>query len=50
MFENLVLIAVIVIVLWLISFAVYLYASRQHRDLEQATDSVRQLLEQDGDK
>ncbi|MBE2199552.1 MAG: LapA family protein [Anaerolinea sp.] len=49
MFDNLVLIAVVIILLWLASFGFYLYTSRQHRDLQQAVESLKRQLDVDHD-
>lgn len=42
--DNLVTIAIIVFVLWLISFAVYIYATRQQTGIEQDIQEVEALL------
>ena len=49
MFENLMVIVAIVIILWLIGFAVYLYASRQQQDLTAQVEALRQLLDAEGE-
>lgn len=41
---NLVTIAIVVFILWSISFAVYLYATRQQTDIEQDMKEVEALL------
>ena len=45
MFENLTLIAVVISILWLASFALYLYSSRQQKDLLQDIDTLQHMLE-----
>ncbi|MFQ5398668.1 MAG: hypothetical protein ACE5E7_03625 [Anaerolineae bacterium] len=45
MFENYILVAVIVSILWLGSLGFYLYTSRQHKDLQGKIESVRELLD-----
>jgi heme/copper-type cytochrome/quinol oxidase subunit 2 len=49
MFENLMVIVVIVVILWLVGFAVYLYASRQQQDLTAQIEDLRQLLNGEGE-
>ena len=49
MFENLMIIVVIVVVLWLIGFALYLYASRQQQELKAQIEDLRQLLDAEGE-
>lgn len=45
MFENLTLIAVVISILWLASYAVYLYSSRQQNDLLHDIDNLQRKLE-----
>lgn len=49
MFENLIVIVVIVVILWLVGFAVYLYASRQQQDLTAQIEDLRKLLNGEGE-
>jgi len=49
MFENLMVIVAIVVILWLVGFAVYLYASRQQQDLTAQIEDLRQLLNGEGE-
>lgn len=49
MFENLIVIVAIVVILWLIGFAVYLYASRQQQDLNAQIEDLRHLLNAEGE-
>lgn len=46
MFDNLVLLAVIVLALWLGSLGLYLYASRQQQDIEKELKSLRNFFEE----
>lgn len=48
MFENLVLIAIVLIAVWLGSYVLYLYSSNQHKVLQQDVESLQQDL-QDSD-
>ena len=51
MFDNLLLIAIVTIVVWLATYGFYLYTSRQHQDLQQSVDALkRQLGDSDGEK
>ena len=49
MFENLMVIVAIVVILWLVGFAIYLYASRQQQDLAAQIEDLRQLLNGEGE-
>lgn len=44
MFDNLLLIAIVTIVVWLATYGFYLYTSRQHQDLQHTLDELRQHL------
>ena len=44
--ENYLLIAIAVIAIWVASFGLYLYTSRQQRDLQEELDAVKQSLDQ----
>jgi preprotein translocase subunit YajC len=46
MWENLLTIAVIVIILWLLSLMLYIYISRQHHTLQQEIEAVQRKLDQ----
>ena len=45
MFENLVLIAVIIMILWVGTLAYYLVTSRQQTDLQENIESLQTMLE-----
>jgi hypothetical protein len=49
MFENLMVIVIIVVILWLIGFAIYLYASRQQQDLTAQMDNLKRQLDRKDD-
>ena len=49
MFENLMIVVAIVVVLWLIGFAAYLYASRQQQDLTARIENIKKLLDAEGE-
>lgn len=44
MFENYLLIAIVIIILWVAGFAFYLFTSRQQRDLEDEVEDLRKML------
>lgn len=46
MFDNLLAIAVIIIILWLITLALYFYSSRRQQNLQQEIEAVRKKLDQ----
>jgi hypothetical protein len=48
MFENFMVIIAIVVVLWLVGFAVYLYTSRQQQDITTQIDDLKAMLDADG--
>lgn len=51
MLDNLVLVAVVIIILWLGAMAFYFYISRQQRDLAEEIEKLRdQLDEMEGEK
>jgi uncharacterized membrane protein len=50
MFDNLLLIAVIVIVFWLGIFAFYMMTSKKQEDIQKEIESVEKLLEEDSEK
>ncbi len=45
MFENLLLVAIGMIIIWLASFGLYLYSSNQHKDLQQDVESLQRDLD-----
>jgi len=45
--QNLALIALLVLALWVIAFAFYLYLNRQQTELNNDLDSVQTLLDRD---
>lgn len=49
MFENLMVIVVIVVVLWLIGFAIYLVATRQQQDLMSQIEDLKKILDAEGE-
>lgn len=46
MFENLLLIAVVIMVLWVGVLAYYLITSRQQTDLQKDIESLRNMLDE----
>ncbi|MEW5988478.1 MAG: hypothetical protein AB1791_17755 [Chloroflexota bacterium] len=46
MLENLALLGIIIIVLWLISLAFYFRVSRQHKEIQQEIEALRALLDE----
>ncbi|HEX6385764.1 MAG TPA: hypothetical protein VF177_13925 [Anaerolineae bacterium] len=44
MLDNLPLIAIVLIILWLAAFAFYMYTSRQQRDIENELDALKKML------
>lgn len=46
MLDNLTLLALIIIVVWLATLAFYFYTSRQHNDIREELDEVRALLDE----
>lgn len=44
MFENLMFVAIVVSVLWLASYGIYMYTSRQHQDIAQNIDTIEKML------
>ena len=49
MFENLMVIVVIVVVLWLAGFGIYLYATRQQQDLMSQIEDLKKRLDGEGE-
>lgn len=47
MFENYLLIAVVIIVLWLVGFGAYLVSSRRQRDIETEIIKLDDMLNND---
>jgi hypothetical protein len=45
--DNLALVALLMLALWVIAFAFYLYLNRQQTELNDDIDSVQALLEKD---
>lgn len=45
MLENLVFVAVVVLLLWLLSLGIYLYSSRQQLDLQKELKILQNLLD-----
>lgn len=45
MFENLLVVAIIAMVLWLASYGIYLYTSRQQQDIARDIEAVEEMLE-----
>jgi len=50
MFDNLLLIAILVIVFWLSILIFYLYTSRQQQNLQADIETLRQMLDQGGEE
>jgi preprotein translocase subunit YajC len=49
MFDNLVLIAVVIMILWIGVLAYYLVTSRQQKDLQEDIESLREMLDKTDD-
>jgi hypothetical protein len=47
MFENLLLIAVVIMILWVGILAYYLVTSRQQTDLQKNIESLREMLDEE---
>jgi hypothetical protein len=47
MFDNLYLLAAIIILLWLGTLAYYFYTSRQHKEIQQEIEWLRDHLHED---
>jgi CcmD family protein len=45
MFENLTLIAIIIIVAWVVTLAYFFYTSRQQSEIREELDELRERLE-----
>lgn len=45
MFENFILISIVIIILWIAILAYYLLSSRQQRNLQKDIDSLNDLLD-----
>ncbi len=48
MFENLIIVVVIIVVLWLVSFGVYFYSTRQQQGLTTQIDDLKNTLDREG--
>lgn len=46
MFENLLLIVVVIMIMWIGILAYYLVTSRQQADLQQDIESLREMLDE----
>jgi len=44
MLDNLSVIAIVLIVLWLAAFAFYIYTSRQQQDIEEDLEALKKML------
>ena len=44
MLDNLSVIAVVLIVLWLAAFAFYIYTSRQQQEIEEELEALKKML------
>ena len=49
MLENLLLIAVVIMILWVGVLAYYLYTSRQQTDLQKEIEDLRDMLDETDD-
>lgn len=50
MLDNLTLIAIVIIVLWLAAFAFYMFTSRQQPRIEEELEALKEMLgPEDGD-
>lgn len=47
MLDNLTVLAVIIIVIWLATLAYFFYTSRQQTDIRQELDELRKLMDQE---
>jgi hypothetical protein len=45
-FENLTVVAVVIIAMWLLAIGLYLYSSRQNKNISQEIDAVSNLLDE----
>lgn len=45
MFDNLTLLAILIIVVWLATLAYFLYSSRQQGDIRRELDELRELMD-----
>lgn len=50
MFENLLLIAVVIMIMWVGVLAYYLITSRQQTDLQKDIESLREMLDEPENK
>jgi preprotein translocase subunit YajC len=50
MLDNLVLIAVVIMILWIGVLAYYLVTSRQQKDLQKDIESLREMLDKTDDQ
>lgn len=47
MFENLTLLAIIIIVVWLATLAYFFYNARQQQEIRRELDELRELMDQE---
>jgi CcmD family protein len=47
MFENLTLLAIIIIVAWLAALAYFFYTSRQQADIRRELEELREMMDQE---
>lgn len=47
MLENLIIVAAIIMIVWLVSFAIYMRTSHQQQDLEKDLQRLQAKLERD---
>ncbi len=45
MFANLLWVSLVIILIWLVSYGLYWYASNQHHDLSKELEELRRELE-----
>jgi hypothetical protein len=48
-FGNLTIVAVVIIAMWLLAIGLYLYSSRQNKQINQEIDTVSNLLDEPED-
>ncbi len=46
MFENLTVVIVIILILWVVGFAVYMFANRQQVDLDKEITALNAMLDE----
>lgn len=49
MLDNLTLLALLIIGVWVLTFVLYFYTSRQQKEIREELDALRALLEEEGE-